>query len=124
MNNPSRTVADRAQRERAIDVSASFIVRAPAGSGKTRLLIQRYLALLARVDEPEEIVAITLRAKPQPKCGNAYLMRLLQQTNETMVKAMMPTRYTSRGRRWRGTQNAAGRFLPMRRVCECKRLIR
>ncbi len=63
MNNLSHAVADRAQRERAIYVSASFIVRAPAGSGKTRLLIQRYLALLARVDEPEEIVAITFTRK-------------------------------------------------------------
>ena len=50
---------DQKQRDQALNISDSLIVQAPAGSGKTELITQRYLKLLGSADVPENILVMT-----------------------------------------------------------------
>ena len=67
---------DLDQRALALDLSQTFIVRAPAGSGKTDLLTRRFLKLLAAVDEPEEILAITFTRAATAEMRSRVLQHL------------------------------------------------
>ena len=70
---------DQSQRDQALDISNSFIVQAPAGSGKTELLTQRYLKLLSIADEPETILAITFTNKAVDELQHRVVSSLTQQ---------------------------------------------
>ncbi len=74
---------DKQHRLQALDASKSFIVQAPAGSGKTELLIQRFLTLLATVELPEEILAITFTKK----AANEMRARVIKALKNAMYEA-------------------------------------
>ena len=78
---------DEAARRDAIDPARSFLVQAPAGSGKTELLIQRVLALLAHVDRPERVVAITFTRKAAGEMRERVVRALAQARAGTPVES-------------------------------------
>ncbi len=59
----SISLIDQNERLSALDTTRSHHVESPAGSGKTLLLIMRFLKLLGEVGNPQEIIALTFTEK-------------------------------------------------------------
>jgi ATP-dependent exoDNAse (exonuclease V) beta subunit len=84
MTTAERLPRDHAARAAALDPLHSFLVQAPAGSGKTELLTDRILALLPTVSRPEEIVAITFTRKAASEM-HARVLHKLHAAEETDI---------------------------------------
>ena len=75
---------DQTQRDEALDITQSYIVQAPAGSGKTELLTQRYLKLLSTCSDPENVIAMTFTNKAVDELTERVLSSL-KSTNRSQL---------------------------------------
>jgi ATP-dependent helicase/nuclease subunit A len=67
---------DAAARERAVDPSHNVVLEASAGTGKTHVLVDRYLNLLSRGVDPANILAITFTRKAAAEMRDRILKEL------------------------------------------------
>lgn len=79
---------DNNQRSQATNPSLSFIVQAPAGSGKTEILTQRYLRLLSTVTAPEQIIALTFTRKAASEMRERILLALQKAANNIKAETI------------------------------------
>ena len=95
--------ADAEARHIAVDPQRSILLQAPAGSGKTTVLVQRFLALLLTVDEVEEILAITFTRKAAGEMRERVL-RALRVADTALARQVIER---SRERGWHLLENPA-----------------
>ena len=81
-----KRLIDQKTREEVINPESSFLVQAPAGSGKTTTLARRMLHLLTVVKDPKEIIAISFTNKAAAEMHVKVLEQYDNPENREVVK--------------------------------------
>jgi ATP-dependent helicase/nuclease subunit A len=76
MSLPERDLADSASRRDAVDPARNVVLEASAGTGKTRVLVERYVNLLRAGVDPDHILAITFTRKAAAEMRDRIIERL------------------------------------------------
>ena len=84
-------LADAAARRAAVDPSQNVVLEASAGTGKTRVLVERYINLLLAGVDPDNILAITFTRKAAAEMRQRIVERLMEASRSSQLDA----------RRWR-----------------------
>ncbi|MGE0703351.1 MAG: UvrD-helicase domain-containing protein [Vicinamibacterales bacterium] len=81
----SATLPDAAARRDAVDPSRNVVLEASAGTGKTRVLVERYINLLRAGVEPDHILAITFTRKAAAEMRERIVDRLREASRESLI---------------------------------------
>ena len=76
VQEPAGPLHDASARRAAVDPSQDVVLEASAGTGKTRVLVERYVNLLRAGVEPEHILAITFTRKAAAEMRQRIIERL------------------------------------------------
>jgi ATP-dependent helicase/nuclease subunit A len=109
---PEALELDSHARRQALDIHRSLLLQAPAGSGKTTVLTARFLALLAVVDTPEQILAITFTRKAAAEMHHRILQALQAAETGVLIPGIEPALLQAVAQRdrtlgWQLLRNAA-----------------
>jgi hypothetical protein len=64
------SLADAEARCHAVDPARNVVLEASAGTGKTRVLVERYVNLLGAGVDPDHILPSPSPARRPPRCGS------------------------------------------------------
>ena len=80
-------LADADARRAAVDPSQNIVLEASAGTGKTRVLVERYVNLLRAGVEPDHILAITFTRKAAAEMRQRIVDRLKEASRTSELDA-------------------------------------
>jgi ATP-dependent helicase/nuclease subunit A len=92
------SLPDAASRRFAVDPAQNVVLEASAGTGKTRVLVERYVNLLRAGIEPEHILAITFTRKAAAEMRQRIVDRLKEAARTSRLDAA----------RWRDLRDRLG----------------
>jgi ATP-dependent helicase/nuclease subunit A len=93
-----RPLPDQLARQHAIDPTRNVVLEASAGTGKTRVLVERYVNLLRAGVDPDHILAITFTRKAAAEMRDRIVERLREASRMSEVD----------GPRWRDLKDRLG----------------